>query len=116
MYDVGLADRIRAKGVTVVEVAGWQTRGNSSGFAPRGALHHHTAGAATGAAPSLAICIYGRTDVPGPLAQVLQSREPNPAADKAYVIAAGKANHGGVGYWMGMDSNYESEGLEVEHT
>jgi hypothetical protein len=121
MYDTGLAARIRAKGVTVVEVAGWKTRGNSSGFKPRGAVHHHTAGSARGATPSLNICIYGRSDVPGPLCQVLQSREPDPDDDKAYVIAAGKANHGGVGHWDNpatgerFNSNYESMGLEVEH-
>jgi hypothetical protein len=121
MYDTGLADRIRAKGVTVVEVAGWKTRGNSSGFNPRGAIHHHTAGSSRGATPSLNTCIYGRPDVPGPLCQVMQSRESDPADDKAYVIAAGKANHGGVGHWDNpatgerINSNYESMGLEVEH-
>lgn len=120
MWDTGLAARIRAKGVRTVEIGGWQTRGNPTGFNPRGAGHHHTAGSALGIAPSLNICIYGRTDVPGPLANVLQSREPNPWNDTAYVIAAGKANHGGVGTWSGrsgtVDSNYESHGLEVEHT
>jgi hypothetical protein len=121
MRDLGLADRIRAKGVRVVEVAGWQTRGNSSGFQPRGAVHHHTAGSSRGATPSLNINIYGRSDVPGPLCQVMQSREPD-FLDKAYVISSGKANHGGVGHWNNpatgelMNSNYESEGLEVEHT
>jgi hypothetical protein len=118
--DTGLADRIRAKGVRVVEVAGWQDNGYSFPTAPRGAGHHHTAGAALGVAPSLRICIDGRPDVPGPLCNALQSREPNPWDDTAYVIAAGKANHGGVGTWSGgsgtVDSNYESMGLEVEHT
>jgi hypothetical protein len=121
MRDTGLADRIRAKGVRVVEVAGWQTRGNSSGFQPRGALHHHTAGSSRGATPSLNTNIYGRPDVPGPLCQVMQSREPD-GRDIAYVIASGKGNHGGVGHWNNpatgelINSNYESEGLEVEHT
>lgn len=123
MRDVGLADRIRAKGVRVVEVAGWKDRGNDGGgyptFRPRGAIHHHTAGSAHKAAPSLATVIYGRPGVPGPLSQVLQSREPD-GRDIAYVVAAGKANHGGVGTWTGnsgtFDTNYESEGLEVEHT
>lgn len=125
MRDLGLADRIRAKGVTVVEVAGWQSRGidvatTGATFRPIGALLHHTAGAASGTAGSLSTCTNGRPDVDGPLCQVLQSREPDPADDKAYVIASGKANHGGNGSWTGaagtMDSNYESEGLEVEHT
>jgi hypothetical protein len=124
MRDTGLADRIRAKGVEVVEVAGWEDRGRDGGdsptFRPVGAIHHHTAGPESGVAPSLATVIYGRPDVPGPLAQVVQSREADPSRDKAYVVAAGKANHGGVGAWsalgLTMDSNYESEGLEVEHT
>jgi hypothetical protein len=123
MRDTGLADRIRAKGVRVVEVAGWKTRGNDGGgyptFRPIGAIHHHTAGSSRGATPSLSTNIYGRPDVPGPLAQVMQSREPD-GRDIAYVIASGKCNHGGVGTWTGpagtMNSNYESEGLEVEHT
>ena len=122
MRDTGLAARIRAKAVPVVEVAGWTTRGNDGGnfptFKPKGSLNHHTAGSSSGATPSLTICIYGRPDVSGPLCQVLQSRETS-LVDKAYVIASGKANHGGVGSWTGpagtMDSNYESEGLEIEH-
>lgn len=120
MRDLSLPDRLRAKGVPVVLVAGWDTRGNADGFHPIGAVHHHTAGSSNGSTPSLAINIYGRSDVPGPLCQVLQSRETNPAADKAYVISSGKANHGGVGTWTGpagtFNSNYECEGLEVEHT
>jgi hypothetical protein len=119
MHDTGLANRIRAKGVTVVEVAGWQTRGNGSGFTPIGAIHHHTAGSPNGTTPSLNTCIYGRPDVTGPLCSVLQSREADPSKDKAYVIAAGKGNHGGQGTWTGksgtFNSNYESMGLEVEH-
>jgi hypothetical protein len=101
-------------GVSVVEVAGWRTRGSTT-FAPVGAGHHHTAGSSRGATPSLNTCIFGRPDVPGPLSQVLQSREPNPADDKAYVIAAGKANHGGVGVWRGVSGNSKWHGLEVEH-
>lgn len=125
MRDTGLADRLRAKGLTVKEVAGWGTRGNDGGgnptFRPVGAINHHTAGSMFGDAPSLATVIYGRPDVPGPLAQVLQSREVDRnGLDVVYVVAAGKANHGGVGTWTGgggtFDSNYESEGNEVEHT
>lgn len=122
MRDTGLPARIRAKAVPVELVAGWETRGRDGGgypdFEPIGALLHHTAGGANGTIPSLATLIYGRPDVEGPLSQVGQSREAN-HVDKAYVIAAGKANHGGVGTWSGpagtMNSNYESEGLEVEH-
>lgn len=113
-WDTGLADRIRAKGVRVAEVDGWRTRGSST-YTPLLGLWHHTAGPASGSAPSLAVCIYGRPDVPGPLCQVLQSREPN-GEDIAYVIAAGKANHGGVGSWRGISGNSKAFGVEVEHT
>lgn len=114
VYDVGLADRIRAKGVRVIEVAGWQTRSAGS-YGPRGAVHHHAAGSASGATPSLATVIYGRPGLSGPLAQVLQSREPD-GRDIAYVIAAGRANHAGAGGWRGLSGNSSVGGLEVEHT
>lgn len=113
-YDTTLADRIRAMGVRVVEVAGWRTRGSAS-FTPVGAIHHHTAGARVGATPSLNTCINGRPGLPGPLCQVMQSREPD-FRDIAYVIAAGKANHGGNGRWRGISGNSQFHGLEVEHT
>lgn len=113
MLDTGLADRLRRKGVEVVEVAGWPTRSAGS-YSPRGSVNHHTAGSRIGAVPSLATCIYGRSDLPGPLCNVLQSREPN-GRDKAYVIAAGRANHAGKGSWRGLSGNGAVGGLEVEH-
>jgi len=113
MYDIGLAERIRRKGVEVVEIAGWETRGSST-YSPLLGLWHHTAGPRTGSTPSLATCIYGRPDLPGPLCQVLQSREPD-GRDKAYVIAAGRANHTGVGEWRGISGNSKAFGVEVEH-
>lgn len=115
MLDTRLADRIRAKGVAVEEVAGWQTRGRPAAYQPRGAVNHHTAGARSGLTPSLATVLYGRSDVPGPLAQVLQSREADPSTDKAYVVAAGAANHAGAGGWNGLTGNTSVGGLEVEH-
>lgn len=113
-YDTGIAARLRAAGVPVVEVAGWQTRGNSS-FSPRGSVNHHTAGGANGATPSLNTVVYGRSDLPGPLCNVLQSREPD-GNDKAYVVAAGRANHAGTGGYRGLSGNSSVYGLEIEHT
>ena len=110
MHDTGLADRIRARGVQVVEVAGWQTRG-SGDFDPDGSVNHHTAGSSSGVAPSLAICTYGRSDLLGPLCQVLLGRDL-----VAYVIAAGRANHAGKGGWRGLAGNSRVHGLEIEHT
>lgn len=113
MLDTGLATRVRRKGIEVVEVAGWTTRSAGS-YSPRGSVNHHTAGSADGSVPSLNTCIYGRPDVPGPLCQVLQSREPS-GWDKAYIIAAGRANHAGSGGWRGLSGNSSVGGLEVEH-
>lgn len=110
MYDTGLANRLRKRGVDVVEIGGWQTRGSSS-FNPKGSVNHHTAGSASGAAPSLSICIYGRKDLPGPLCHVLLGRDL-----RAYVIAAGRANHAGTGGWRGLAGNSSVHGLEIEHT
>lgn len=113
-WDTGLADRLRAKGVRVVEVDGWRTRGSTT-YTPDLGIWHHTAGAASGSAPSLAVCIYGRPGLSGPLCQVLQSRDPD-GNDIAYVIAAGRANHAGVGTWRGISGNSRAFGVEVEHT
>lgn len=119
--DLLLPQRIRAKGVEAIVVAGFETRGRDGGgfpeFDPEGALHHHTAGGSLGTNPSFNTVLNGRPadDLPGPLAQTLQTREPD-LLDKALCIASGKANHGGVGHWLDMSGNYRSYGLEVEHT
>jgi hypothetical protein len=46
--DTQLANRLRALGVRVIEVDGWQSRGSDS-YAPVGGLWHHTAGPSSGA-------------------------------------------------------------------
>jgi hypothetical protein len=113
MRDTGIADRLRRAGLRVIEVAGWQTAGSES-FDPAGSVNHHTAGPSSGATPSLVTCIEGRPDLPGPLCNVYQSREP--AEDIAYVIASGRANHAGEGGWRGLSGNASVYGLEIEHT
>lgn len=111
--DAGIANRLRAAGLRVSEVAGWQGRGSTS-FNPRGAVNHHTAGGANGRTPSLNTVVYGRRDLNGPLCHVLQSREPD-GNDIAYVVAAGRANHAGSGGWRGLSGNSSVYGLEIEH-
>ena len=111
--DTGIATRLRAGGLRVVEVDGWQTRG-STDFGPGGSVNHHTAGPSTGATPSLNTCINGRPDLPGPLCNVMQSREPD-GFDIAYVISAGRSNHAGEGGWKGLSGNSSVYGLEIEH-
>lgn len=107
--DLGIADRLRAEGLKVVEVAGWQTRGLSA-FDPKGSVDHHTAGPRTGNAPSLRICTEGRSDLPGPLCHVLIGRD-----NTCYVIASGKANHAGAGGWAGLTGNSTVYGIEREN-
>ena len=107
--DTGIADRLRRRGLKVVEVAGWQTRGNSS-FSPRGSVDHHTAGSSRGNAPSLAVCTYGRAGLSGPLCNVLVGRD-----NTCYVIAAGRANHAGRGGWNGLRYNSSVYGVEREN-
>lgn len=108
--DLGIADRLRAFGLKVVEVNGWQTRG-STDFGPRGSVDHHTAGPRSGNAPSLGICINGRSDLPGPLCNVYIARD-----NTVYVVAAGRANHAGTGGWGGLTGNSSVFGVERENT
>lgn len=109
-YQLWIADKLREYGLQVVEVNGWQTRGRGDGFAPQAVMAHHTASGRGHDAPALRICTHGRSDLPGPLCNVLLSR-----SGVAYVVAAGKANHAGSGEILGLDSNYEFLGIEAEN-
>lgn len=114
-YDKGLAERLRKAGLVVKETSGWQSRGNEY-FYPKGAVTHHTAGpppSAGRSTPSLSICIFGRSDLPGPLCNTYLGYD-----NVVYVVAAGRANHAGIpdgGSCRGMTGNTTAWGLEVEH-
>ena len=112
--DLQIANRLRAAGLIVIEVAGWQSAGKDTLWA-LGSVNHHTAGGASGETPSLSTVIYGRSDLPGPLCNVYQSRD-SAGYDVAYVVASGTANHAGEGSWKGLSGNSSMYGLEVEHT
>lgn len=108
-----LADVARAAGLTVVETPGWRTRGHGDGMGPgrpRSVTVHHTGGAATGDAPSLAVVRDGRPDLAGPLAHFLIAR-----SGTVHVVAAGLCWHTGATRepWQG---NSYAIGLECEHT
>lgn len=109
-HDLGIADRLRAAALRVVEVAGWQTRGSAT-FNPRGSVDHHTAGSAVGDMPSLGVLINGRAGLSGPLCNVAVSR-----SNVCYVVAAGRANHAGLGGWAGLAGNSTVYGVERENT
>ncbi len=108
-YQTNLSGELRKAGVSVVEVGGWQTRGSAS-FAPRGGVAHHTAAPQGSNAPSLRICTYGRSDLPGPLCNVLLARD-----GTAFVVAAGRANHAGSGGYRGLSGNSSVWGIEAEN-
>lgn len=102
-------DTLRAFGLTVVEVNGCWTRGTDT-LDPDGSVNHHTAGAAFGDAPSLGYVVRNV------LCNALQSRQRDRnGLDVIYFVAAGKANHAGVGAWRGVSGNSHFVGLEVEH-
>lgn len=109
-HDVDLINRLRKAGLVVTEIAGWQTRGDD--LAARGSVHHHTAGPRSGVEPSLGIVINGRPDLRGPLCNVHGPRE---ESLRVNLVAAGKANHAGLGGWKGLSGNSSVWGLEEEH-
>ena len=104
-----IADKLRQYGLTVVEQPGWQTRGSTS-FNPRGLVNHHTASRRGADTPSLRVVINGRSDLPGPLCHVLLAR-----SGTCHVIAAGRANHAGRGWWKGLTGNSSVLGIEAEN-
>lgn len=115
-----LPDALRAEGLTVGLVDGWNTRGSDDfdGDQPEGILWHHTASFKTsGTHPALGICTYGRSDLPGPLCQVLTPRDGD--AFDVYVVASGRANHAGYGGpWATVPVNSGNKytiGNEVEN-
>ena len=88
-----LADVLRAEGCKVSETSGWQTRGRPGAYAPFGVLNHHTATASASYSnpnPTLNLCINGRSDLPGPLCQVMIGYD-----GTCFIVAAGRANHAG---------------------
>lgn len=107
-----LPDVLRAAGLTVVEVPGWQTRGHGEMSNLLGVMCHHTAGSRNGDTPSLNVVRDGRPDVPGPLAQLVLAR-----SGTYHVVAAGKCWHAGRGEWRGIVAGSSHFiGIEAENT
>lgn len=115
-----LADVLRAEGCKVKEYDDWKSRGrpSSSGqFNPYGVDLHHT-GTKTSYSnpnPTLSTCVHGRSDLPGPLCQVLIGYD-----GVCHVIAAGRANHAGehsgAGPFPSGDGNAMMVGFEVDYS
>lgn len=120
IYLTDLADILRAAGLQVVEVSGWQRRGYRMSSTPdgglldvRGGLVHHTATAATYAPgedyPTMRVILGGNGRTPGPLSQLGLGR-----AGTWYVIAAGRCNHSGAVDQVSYSNPY-AIGVEAEH-
>ena len=98
-------------GVKVSEHPGWKTRGRGV-LNIKGIICHHTASQPGKNAPALGTVVNGRSDLPGPLCQILLGRD-----GTAYIIAAGRANHAGRGLWHGISNgNGNMLGIEAENS
>ena len=72
-------------------------------------LGHHTASFPT--TPDSVVTkllVNGRVDLPGPLCHLGLNRD-----GAVIVLAAGKANHAGIGHWMDADESVETIGIEA---
>jgi peptidoglycan hydrolase-like protein with peptidoglycan-binding domain len=107
-----LPEVLKAAGLKVSTIDGWENRGSRDVGHIFGVLCHHTVGPKNGNMPSLNTLIKGRPDLPGPLAQLGLAR------DGTYiVITAGRANHAGKGEFKGMvNGNSNMIGIEAENT
>jgi hypothetical protein len=111
---IWLADVLREANLKVIEEPGWKTRGvgGADMGVVKGVLCHHTAGPRSGDHPSLGTVMQGRTGLRPPLCHLLLSRD-----GTFFVVAAGKANHAGVGNWQGVrNGNTQLIGIEGENT
>lgn len=108
-----LPSALKKFGLKVKLVDGWETRGNSS-FNPHGVVGHHTAGPKTGDRPSLHVVTFGRPGLNGPLCNTFLPRGLTVAEQAVYVVAAGRANHAGLGGFRGLVGNSSVFGTEAE--
>lgn len=107
-----LPDVLTGAGLKVSFVPGWENRGKRDVGRIEGVICHHTAGPKNGNYPSLNTIRDGRSDLPGPLAQLGLGR------DGTWIIfSAGRANHAGIGEWKGVtNGNSNMIGIEAENT
>lgn len=111
MYVNDIAAMLRAGGMKVVEVSGWQSRNHGSLRTVSSVVCHHTAGAATGNYPSLNVVTNGRSDLAGPLCNLGLARD-----GSVYVVSSGVAWHAGATINDSVYGNYNSLGIEAENT
>jgi peptidoglycan hydrolase-like protein with peptidoglycan-binding domain len=109
---IWLPDVLRKAELKISLVDGWHDRGRGDVGHTFGVICHHTVGPRSGNMPSLGVIKNGRSDLPGPLAQLGLGRD-----GTFYVIAAGRCNHAGKGIWRGLaNGNSNFIGIEAENT
>ncbi len=102
---------LRAAGLNVVELPGWQTRGQGDVGKIEVLICHHTAEHQGTSEPVEADLIeHGRSDLHGCLAQLMLGKD-----GTYYVVAAGLAYHAGQGGWKGITGNAHAIGIEAEN-
>lgn len=106
-----LPEVLRGAGLKVAETEGWASRGDGDMGTVRGVMLHHTATATPGNMPTLSLLKTGRPGLRGPLCQLGLGRD-----GTYYVVAAGRANHAGVGVWRGISGNSSFIGIEAENS
>lgn len=93
---------VDAHGADYTESDSWRTRGrpaSTGDFDPVGVLCHHTASpAGTTDEADINCLMWGNSQAPGPVSQLYIGR-----SGVVYVLAAGRANHGGQGRRPGVD-------------
>jgi peptidoglycan hydrolase-like protein with peptidoglycan-binding domain len=106
---------LKAAGLRVATLDGWETRGakDLDMGDVHGVICHHTATAERRHnMPTLDTLVSGRSDLPGPLAQLGLGRD-----GTFYVVAAGRCNHAGAGSWQGLtNGNSDFIGIEAENS
>jgi len=98
-----LPDVLRAAGCKVILVDGWKGRGKEL-VSIEGVVWHHTATGPNWSDQRVADLLrVGRSDLPGPLAQLGLQRD-----GTFVVVADGKANHNGYGEWGNQSIGIEA--------
>lgn len=110
-----LADVLRDAGCPVVEEDGWRTRGRSGGtWEPSGIVLHHDASPPGETSHGVNVILNGRPGLSGPLSQLWLDFD-----GRWHIVAAGRANHAGLGKWSDIPANRGNEfliGIETDHT
>ena len=93
MTPATFAAKLRAEGVTVVEVGNWEThnRNHKGPWGPvNGVMIHHTV--TKGSASTVELCRKGHSNLPGPLCHGVITKD-----GRVHLVGYGRANHAGLG-------------------